>query len=88
MEAGGVAMSVEPGISLDFNERILALAAKYPGRILPAIGCHPTRCIYEKWSDRRRLDSYCDRPGIVAIGETGLDYHHPRPEQQRRKQYL
>ena len=84
----GITMSVEPGISLDFNEKILALAERYPGRVFPAVGCHPTRCIHEKWSDRKRLDAYAARPGIVALGETGLDYHHPRQEQPRRKQYL
>ena len=88
MERRGIAMSVEPGIALDFNEKILALAEQYPGRIFPAMGCHPTRCIYENWSDRKRLDDYCARPGVVAVGETGLDYHHPRKEQQRRKQFL
>lgn len=88
MDRRGITMSVEPGIALDFNEKILALAERYPGRIFPAMGCHPTRCIYEKWSDRKRLDDYCARPGVVAVGETGLDYHHPRPEQQRRKQFL
>lgn len=88
MQEKGIAMSVEPGISLDFNENILALAERYPDRIFPAMGCHPTRCIHEKWSDRGRLDAYCTRPGVVAVGETGLDYHHPREEQKRRKQYL
>ena len=84
----GISMSVEPGIALDFNERVLELARRYPGRIFPAVGCHPTRCIYEKWSDRGRLAEFSNSPGIVAIGETGLDYHHPREEQQRRKQFL
>ena len=88
MDRRGVRLSVEPGISLNFNEKILALAERYPGRIFPAMGCHPTRCIHEKWSDRKRLDDYCARPGVVAVGETGLDYHHPRLEQQRRKQFL
>lgn len=75
MEEQGVAMSVEPGISLDSNEKILQLAQRYPGQIFPAVGCHPTRCIYEKWSDRKRLDKYAVRSGILALGETGLDYH-------------
>lgn len=88
MQERGIAISVEPGISLDFNEKILALAQRYPGRIFPAVGCHPTRCIYEKWSDRKRLEDYCTRPGVVALGETGLDYHHPREEQHRVKQFL
>ena len=88
MQERGIAVSVEPGISLEFNDKILAIAQRYPGRIFPAVGCHPTRCIYEKWSDRKRLEDYCTRPGVVAMGETGLDYHHPREEQQRFRQYI
>ena len=88
MEERGIAMSVEPGIGLDFHEKIFALAARYPGRIFPAAGCHPTRCINEKWSDRKRLLDYCARPGVVALGETGLDYHHSREEQHRFRQYI
>lgn len=88
MEARGIAMSVEPGIALDFNEKVLALADRYPGRIFPAVGCHPTRCISETWRDRKRLAALSLRDGIAAIGETGLDYHHPREEQHRIRQYL
>ena len=88
MDRAGITMSIEPGIGLDFNGDILAMARAYPGRIFPAVGCHPTRCFHEKWSDRKRLDKLSREPGVVAIGETGLDYHHPRQEQHRAKQYL
>ena len=88
MAGRGIAASVEPGIGLDFHEKIFELARRYPERILPAVGCHPTRCIHEKWSQRKRLDGYCGREGVVAVGETGLDYHHPRQEQHRFRQYL
>lgn len=88
MDDMGITMSVEPGVGLDFNENILALARKHPGRIFPAVGCHPTRCICEKWSDRGRLAEISKEPGIVAIGETGLDYHHPRKEQHRFRQLM
>lgn len=88
MDEMGIAMSVEPGIGLDLNENILELARRYPGRIFPTVGCHPTRCIQEKWSDRGRLAEFSKRSGIVAIGETGLDYHHPREEQHRIKQLM
>lgn len=88
MDAAGVAMSVEPGISLDSNEAILALAEQFPGRIFPAVGCHPTRCFREKWSGRKRLTALSKAPGVVAIGETGLDYHHERKEQHRFLQHL
>ena len=33
MQERGIAMSVEPGIGLDFHEKIFELTAKYPDRI-------------------------------------------------------
>lgn len=45
--------SIEPGVSLQSCEEVLKLAEEYPGRIFPAMGIHPTRSIYDKWSDRK-----------------------------------
>ena len=67
---------------------MLELAAQYPERVFPAIGVHPTRSIFEKWSDRHKLAAYANAPGIIAIGEIGLDYHYKREEQHRLKQHL
>ena len=64
------------------------MAAQYPGRIFPAIGIHPTRSIFEKWSDRNKLAAYANMPGVIAIGEIGLDYHYNREEQHRLKQHI
>ena len=80
--------SIEPGISLQSCGEVLELATAYPGRIFPAMGIHPTRSLGENWSDRKKLDTYAKSPGIVAIGETGLDYHFQREEQHRLKQHL
>ncbi len=80
--------SIEPGVSLASCEDVLQLCAQYPGRIFPAIGIHPTRSIFEKWSDRRKLDDYASMQGVIAIGEIGLDYHYKREEQHRMKQHL
>ena len=43
---------------------------------------------HEKWSDRKKLDAYAKTPGIIAIGECGLDYHYKREEQHRLKQHI
>ena len=59
-----------------------------PGRIFPAIGVHPTRSIFETWSDRHKLDAYANTPGVIAIGEIGLDYHYKHEERHRLTQYL
>ena len=80
--------SIEPGVSLQSCEEVLQLCSKYPGRIFPAIGVHPTRSIFEKWSDRNKLAAYANAPGVIAIGEIGLDYHYKREEQHRLKQHL
>ena len=80
--------SIEPGVSLQSCEEVLDLATQYPGRIFPAIGIHPTRSIFAKWSDRHKLATYANTPGVIAIGEIGLDYHYKREEQHRLKQYI
>ena len=80
--------SIEPGVSLQSCEEVLQLAAEYPGRIFPAMGIHPTRSLFEKWSDRKKLDAYAKTPGVIAIGECGLDYHYKREEQLRLKQHI
>ena len=80
--------SIEPGVSLQSCEEILQLCSECLGRIFPAIGIHPTRSIFEKWSDRHKLDAYAKMPGVIAVGEIGLDYHYKREEQHRLKQHI
>ena len=80
--------SIEPGVSLQSCEEVLQLFAEYPDRIFPAMGIHPTRSIFEKWSDRKKLDAFAKTPGVIAIGECGLDYHDKREEQHRLKQHI
>ena len=88
LQDANIPYSIEPGVSLQSCEEVLQLCAEYPGRIFPAIGIHPTRAIFEKWSDRRKLDAFAKMPGVVAIGECGLDYHYKREEQHRLKQHV
>ena len=85
---GNIPYSIEPGVSLQSCEEVLELAASYPGRIFPAVGVHPTRSIYEKWNDRKKLVTLAKTPGVVAIGETGLDFHYKREDQHRLTQHL
>lgn len=97
MKAVGIAFCVEPAVELDSNERLLALAENLPGFLYPAVGVHPTRTYQYttvderdrrvtkrlKQKDFRLLEQYAQNPAVVAIGETGLDYHRERREQHR-----
>jgi len=80
--------SIEPGISVDSCEQILNQYNEQPIRIFPSVGIHPTRAINEKWSRRKLLKQHLQHPAVIAVGETGLDYHYPRKEQHRFYQAL
>ena len=88
MKEANIRYFIEPGVSLQSCEEVLQLCSEYAGRIFPAIGVHPTRSIFEKWSDRQKIAVYANTPGVIAIGEIGLDYHYKREEQHRLKQHL
>lgn len=88
LRQSSIRCSVEPGITLESCAQILELAQHHPGRIFPAMGIHPTRCPDEPLSGFRQLAAYAAKPEVIAIGETGLDFHKKREEQHRLKQYL
>ncbi len=88
LRQANILCSVEPGISLLSCQEVLKLRDTYPGRIFPAMGFHPTRAIHEQWKDRKALCALAKTPGVVAIGEIGLDYHQERRSQHRLKQHL
>ena len=97
--AAGVSCCIDPGISIVSNEKLLTLAERWPGFVYGAVGVHPTRTWEYKilsrgktctarlhWKERRKLDEFLQHPAVVAVGETGLDYHHPRKEHHRLRQ--
>ncbi len=100
MKEQGIRFCVEPAVEPESNEQLLALAERYPGYVLPAVGIHPTRTwsyvLFDEhgkqqpkrlaWKSRAQIAAYAENPRVVAIGETGLDFHQPRKEQHRLRQ--
>jgi TatD DNase family protein len=84
-KAAGVTHVVVIGESLAGSERAAALARDAAGRSATA-GVHPHEA--STWSDdaRQRVRALLAAPEVVAVGETGLDYHylHSPREAQRR----
>ncbi len=63
----------------------LELASKDPALFSATAGVHPHECAKVPEEDWRRLDDLSCDPRVVAIGETGLDFHYdhsPRPVQE------
>jgi TatD DNase family protein len=70
----GVTRIITIGTSLESSRRAVELAEKYPN-IFAVIGVHPTY-VEESGEDViSPLRELAKSPGVVAIGETGLDYH-------------
>ena len=84
----GIICCIEPAIDVDSNETLLLLSEENKGFIYPAVGNHPTRCIKSNLRDFKRIEEYSKRAGVIAIGETGLDYHYERREQHRIRQKI
>src|SRR4051812_31726253 len=81
----GVTRIITIGTSLESSQRAVALAEKYPN-VFAVIGVHPTY-VEESGDDViTPLRELAANPRVVALGETGLDYHHlPSKELEDRK---
>jgi TatD DNase family protein len=62
----------------------LELASADPGIFSATAGVHPHECARVPEADWARLEELARDPRVVAVGETGLDFHYdhsPRPDQ-------
>ncbi|MDP9100157.1 MAG: TatD family hydrolase [Verrucomicrobiota bacterium] len=70
----GVTRIITIGTSVESSRRAVELAEKYPN-VFAVIGVHPTH-VEESGEDViTPLRELAQNPRVIAIGETGLDYH-------------
>jgi TatD DNase family protein len=82
----GVAGFLVPGSDLPESLKALALHERVPERIWALAGVHPHHA--SSWTEEvaRGLEALLERPGVVGVGECGLDYFRdwsPRDAQRR-----
>jgi len=81
----GVTRIITIGTSIESSRRAVELAEKYPS-IYAVIGVHPTYAEQAGEDIITPLRELAKSPRVVAIGETGLDYHHlPSVEAAKQK---
>ena len=73
-QAAGVTRIITIGTSVESSRRAVALAENHP-MIYAAIGVHPTSVLEAEEDILTPLREIAKSPRVVAIGETGLDYH-------------
>ncbi len=70
----GVSKFLCVGISLDNVERVVAIAGAHPD-VVCSVGIHPLD-VDSGTAGVERLLELAEKPGVVALGETGLDYYY------------
>ncbi len=71
----GVSRIIVIGTTLESSRQAIKFAELYP-EVFAVIGIHPTSASKEREDFSSTLRELADHPKVVAIGETGLDYHH------------
>ncbi len=80
----GVTRIISIGTGIESSRRAVALTERFPN-LYAVIGIHPTNVIEEGLDFLPALRELALHPKVVAIGETGIDYHHVPEELQPPK---
>jgi TatD DNase family protein len=73
-EAAGIAKIISIGTSLESSKRAISLAEQFPN-VFAGVGWHPSYAGEAPDDFRPALRDLARHPKVVALGETGLDYH-------------
>jgi TatD DNase family protein len=80
----GVARFLVPGTTLEDSRAAVELTRRHED-VVASVGIHPHEAKdFDPARDGEALEALARRPGVVAIGEVGLDFHYdhsPRPKQ-------
>ena len=85
----GVKHIVTVGTGLESCASAIALADVRKGFIFAAVGIHPHDADEVDGAALERLADMAAIPGVVAVGETGLDYHYENsPREAQKKLFI
>jgi TatD DNase family protein len=81
----GVRRVLTVGLGEDSNPGAVELAEKHE-EVFASVGRHPNSAGGFDPAAAEAIEALCAEPGVVAVGETGLDFYRDRadPEDQRR----
>lgn len=83
----GIGTVINVGASLAGCKETVELTRQYPF-IYGAIGIHPSEVGELHEDNFADLEKWCFLDKIVAVGETGLDYHWPEPDPVLQKEWF
>lgn len=83
----GIGKIVNVAASMSSCLTTMELAERYDD-IYAAVGVHPEETKNLTDADMDLIESYCDNPKVVAVGEIGLDYYWDEPEREIQKKWF
>ncbi len=83
----GVGTIVMPAIDVASIEDAIALSRRHDGLYAMA-ALHPSETRTASDADFERVAAMCDEPEVVAVGESGLDYHWDRSFDEKQHDYF
>lgn len=83
----GICPVINIGASLSSCERTLELMQRYPF-FYGAIGVHPSDVDELDEEKFARLEAWCQKKRVVAVGEIGLDYHYEDTDKPCQKKWF
>jgi TatD DNase family protein len=72
---GGVQRMIVTGTSIAATRAAMVLHGQYPSRLFATAGVHPHHASDVSAQTLSELKEICALPGVVAVGECGLDYY-------------
>ena len=88
MRDNGVERCVLAGSDLPTSAAITELCAAHPGMVYGVVGVHPHEASKFDESTEAKLIEMLRLPGIVGIGEIGLDYYYDLSPRDTQKEVL
>ncbi len=76
------------GTDLRSSRRCVELAALYPDTIRAAVGIHPNYWAQAGPDDWAEIEELAGRPEVVAVGESGLDFHYTHTPREAQAEAL
>ncbi|AVN58659.1 hydrolase TatD [Mesoplasma florum] len=76
--------------SFDINssKKAVELSKKYKGIVFAGIAIHPNDVSKNNFSVMEELDELAKEAGVIAIGETGLDYFYTKEDAELQKTFF
>jgi TatD DNase family protein len=84
----GVGHIVVPGVEVETSRSAVELTSRHPGHLFAAVGVHPHDATELSADALTTLRALATEPGVVAIGEIGLDYYRNLAPQETQRAAL